>query len=160
MLTIELPECVLLRTKDVLAHPEHGGVRIIGEDGISHPPMVAPRPGKVGKVAFVAVKSEEAVSPVGRRDDLLREPIAGRLQKLEMEEEVVREEILFLFAGRSGLPEAWNSRMMASCASQDSESRRFCASVRHGMAFRIWYVSMASRTSYASTICCRSRPAT
>ena len=99
----KLRERVLQRTENVLAHPEHGGVGVIGEDGVRHAPVVAPGPGQVGKVAPVAVKPEEPVAPVGRSDDLLREPVTGRLQQLEVEEEVVGEEILLLFAGENRL---------------------------------------------------------
>ena len=87
----------------MLAHPEHGGVRVIGEDGVRHASVVAPSPGQMVKVAFVAVETEEAVAPVGRRDDLFREPVAGRLQQLEVEEEVVREEVLYRLAGENRL---------------------------------------------------------
>ena len=102
-MTVKLLERVLLRAEDVLVHPERCGVRVIGEDGVRHAPMVAPGPGQVGKVALVAVKSEEAVASVGRRDDLLRKPIARRLQQLEVEEEIMREEILLLLAGEDRL---------------------------------------------------------
>ena len=91
-MTVKLLERVLLRAEDVLAHPEGGGGGVIGEDGVRHAPMVTPSPGQVVEVALVAVEPEKAVSAVGCRDDLFREPVAGCLEQLAVKEEVVRKE--------------------------------------------------------------------